>query len=118
MALQNLKNTILSSAEAPDDAKNERAYAEHVMLLDAKSLSMVMTDAADDGRKALSILCDHYRGASKPCILTLNTNLCNLELVSTEDLTQYISRTECLAISLKSAEEAVSDSFLIAMVIK
>ena len=118
MALQNLKKTILPGAETPDDTKNERAYAELVMILDAKSLSMVMTDAADDGRKTLSILRDHYRGASKPRILTLYTNLCNLKLVSTEDLTEYISRAERLATSLKSAGEAVSDSLLIAMVMK
>ena len=93
-------------------------YAELVMILDAKSLSMVMTDAADDGRKALGILRDHYRGASKPRILTLYTNLCNLNLVSTEDLTEYISRAERLATSLKSAGDAVSDSLLIAMAMK
>ena len=69
MALQNLKKTILPGAETPDDTKNERAYAELVMILDAKSLSMVMTDAADDGRKALSILRDHYRGASSHAYL-------------------------------------------------
>ena len=76
--------------KTPDDTKNERAYAELVMILNAKSFSMVMTDAADDGRKALSILRDHYRGASKSRILRLYTNLCNLKLVSTEDLTEYI----------------------------
>ena len=53
MALHNLKKNILPSAEVPDDAKNERAYAELIMILDAKSLSMVMTDAADDGKNTL-----------------------------------------------------------------
>ena len=87
MAVHNLKKTILPSAAVPDDAMNERAYAELVMILDAKRLSMVMTDAADDGRKTLSILRDHYGGASKPRMLTLYTNLCNFKLVSTEYLT-------------------------------
>ena len=38
--------------------------------------------------------------------------------MSTEDLTEYISRAERLATSLKSAREAMSDSLLIAMVMK
>ncbi len=118
LAIQNLKKTILPSEDNPDASKNEKAYAELVMLLDEKSLSMVMTDAADNGRKALSILRDHYRGSSKPRILTLYTNLCNLRLVSNEGLTEYVSRAERLATSLKTAGEAVSDSLLIAMVMK
>ena len=45
MALQGLKETILPSSTTVDSTKNERAYAELVMLLDEKSLSMIMTDA-------------------------------------------------------------------------
>ena len=86
------------------------------MIPDAKSRSIVMTDAADGGRKH-SVFYVTTPGASKPHILTLYTNLCNLKLVST-DLTEYISRAERLATSLKSAGEALSDSFLIAMMMK
>lgn len=58
LRLLSLKKTILS--EPPDEdgdgaeedaKKNEDAYAELVQLLDDKSLSLVMRDAADDGRK-------------------------------------------------------------------
>ena len=68
MNLQGLKKTILprhGSVEDPDDhaTKNEMAYSELVMLLDEKSLSMIMNDVPDDGRKALTILRDHYKGS-------------------------------------------------------
>ena len=81
MALQGLKETILPSSTTVDSTKNERAYAELVMLLDEKSLSMIMTDAIDDGRKALEILRDHYKGTGKPRILTLYNNLCNMKYI-------------------------------------
>ena len=117
MGLQDLKTTILPSTTEAEPAKNEKAYAELVMLLDEKSLSMVMNEASDDGRQALEILRAHYKGTGKPRILTLYNNLCNLKL-GTEHLTDYISRAERLSISLKSAGETISDSLLIAMVIK
>ena len=51
MAIQDLKKTLLEA-----DPKNEKAYAELVMLLDEKSLALVKHDAADDGQNALKIL--------------------------------------------------------------
>ena len=45
MGLQDLKTTILPSATAVEPAKNEKTYAELVMLLDEKSLSMVMNES-------------------------------------------------------------------------
>ena len=73
LRLLNLKCTILSDppdeaseGAADDAAKNEDAYAELIQLLDDKSLSLVMRDAADDGRKALKILREHYAGKGKP----------------------------------------------------
>ena len=82
MAIKGMKTTILTPlAETSDEAENEKAYSELVLLLDSSSLSMVMTDAADDGREALKILRAHYRGTSKPRILTLYSNLCNLKYI-------------------------------------
>ena len=49
MRLQDLKKVIQPSTTAADAALNEKAYAELVMLLDEKSLSLIMTDAVDDG---------------------------------------------------------------------
>ena len=118
MALQGLKETILPSNTTVGSTKNEKAYAELVMLLDEKLLSMIMTDAIDDGRKALEMLRDHYKGIGKPRILTLYNNLCNMKYISDQGLTDYISRAEILASSLKNANETVSDSLLISMVLK
>ena len=88
------------------------------MLLDEKALSMIMTDAIDDGRKALEILRDHYKGTGKYMILTLYNNLCNMEYTHEQGLTKYISRAERLASSLKNDNETVSGSLLISMVLK
>ena len=122
MAIKGMKTTILTPpAETPDVAENEKAYSELVLLLDSSSLSMVMTDAADDGREALRILRAHYRGTSKPRILTLYTNLCNLKYIPDSQglyLTDYISRAERLVLGLKAAGETISDSLLIAMAMK
>lgn len=121
MAIKKLKSTILTpTGTDPNQADNEKAYSELVLLLDSTSLSMIMNDAADDGRKALQILRAHYRGTSKPRILTLYTNLCNLVYVPDQGLTltDYISKAERLVLGLKTAGETVSDSLLIVMVMK
>ena len=76
MAIKGMKTTILTPpTETPDEAENEKAYSELVLLLDSSSLSMVITDAADDGREAPRILRAHYHDISKLRILTLYTNL-------------------------------------------
>ena len=121
MAIQDLKKTLLEAD--PDVSKNEKAYAELVMLLDEKSLALVMHDAADDGQKALKILREHYKGTSKPRILTLYTNLCNLKLSSSDGLTEYVSRAELTRTRHESENcrrrcISVSDSLLIVMVMK
>lgn len=63
LRLQGLKDTILieptteEAEELLDDAgKNAKAYAELIQFLDDKSLSLVMREAADDGRGALQRL--------------------------------------------------------------
>ena len=49
--LRKLKATILAPEnEEIDEDKNEEAYAELIQCLDEKSLSLIMRDAADDGR--------------------------------------------------------------------
>ena len=65
--VKKLKATILAPEnEEIDEEKNEEAYPELIQCLDEKSLSLIMRDAADDGRKALTILRDHYAGVGKP----------------------------------------------------
>ena len=118
MALQGLKETILPSSSTVDSTKNKKAYADLVMLLDEKSLSMGMPDAIDDDRKEdMEILRDHNKGTGNPRILTLYNNMCNMKYIPDQGLTEYISRAERPS-SLKNANETVSDSLLISMVLK
>jgi len=54
MRLQKLKDTILPPPDTEvDSTKNEEAFPELIQFLDDKSLSFVMRDAMDDGKKAL-----------------------------------------------------------------
>ena len=82
-----LKDTILrepagEAAIAVDPAKNADCYAQLVNALDDKSLSLIRHDAADDGRKALKLLREHYSGKSKPRILNLQETKCGMVTIS------------------------------------
>ncbi|CAB4032274.1 myosin heavy fast skeletal muscle [Paramuricea clavata] len=126
LRLKKLSETILTpladdaSQEviAADSIKNMDAFAELIQFLDDRSLSLVIRDAANDGRKALGILREHYLSKGKPRVISLYTELTSLKKSADEDITDYMLRAETSATSLKSAGEQVSDSLLIAMIIK
>jgi hypothetical protein len=112
-------------AAADDAAVNERnielnaqVFAELVQFLDDKSLSLIIRDAKNDGRKALRILREHYLGSSKPRIIALYTELTSLKMNSGDSVTNYILKAEKAATCLKNAGETISDSLLMAMVLK
>ena len=87
-------------------------------MLDDISLSLVIRDAKNDGRKAIQILRAHYLGTSKPRIISLYTELTTLRKGSDETALEYLIRAENFASALNSAGEQVSDGLLIAMVLK
>ena len=118
LRLLKLMEVIDATDATVDSEKNKIVYAEMGQLLDDKSLSLVIRDAKDDGRKALKVLRDHYRGSSKPRIIGLYTELTSLVLNEDESIADYIIRAEKSSTQLKYAGETISDSLLVAMVMK
>ena len=49
-----------ASAAASDAENNAEVYAELCQYIDDRSLSLIIRDAPDDGKKSLSILMEHY----------------------------------------------------------
>ena len=116
LKLRKLKKVVLG--EETDDDKNETAFSEMVQFLDSRSLSLIMREARDDGKKALEMLREHYAGRGKPRIISLYTVLTSLKKTRNETITDYVIRAENAANALKSAGEVVSDGLLVAMVMK
>lgn len=117
-----LKDTILrvptgEAALAADPEKNADYYAQLVNALDDKSLSLIRHEAAEDGRKALKILREHYSGKNKPRILNLYTSLTTIQMAEDETVTDYIIRAENIISALRDAGEDMSDGLLVATVL-
>ena len=116
--LRTVKLHDVVTADEPTAEKNAQVFAELVQLLDDTSLSLVIRDAKDKGKEALAILRNHYLGSSKPRIISLYTTLTSMKLAGGENVTDYMIKAETASASLKSAGETISDSLLIAMVLK
>ena len=120
LSLRKLKKTVLGQggSEQNGATKKEEAFSEIVQLLDDRSLSLVMRDAKDDGKKALDILREHYAGRGKPRVMALYGTLLSLVKRQDETLTDYIIRADNAANALRSAEEAFSDELLVSVVLR
>lgn len=130
LQLRGLAGTIKAKPEIDPDAedaddlkeadaeKNGQAYAELVQVLDNKSLSLIMREAAADGRKALRILREHYAGKGKPRVVSLYCELSALHMQSNETVTDYIVRAETIFAALSRADEVISDGLQVGMVVK
>jgi len=119
-----LASTILPAADGgvPDEEidveKNVECFSWIVQMIDDRSLSLIIRDAKENGRKALEILREYYTSSGKPKVIALYTELTSLKLQPNEGVTDYMIRAETAAASLKRAGEIISDSLLVAMVIK
>ena len=102
-----MKHVLVGTEEITAD-ENENAYSELIQFLDERSISLIMRDARDDGRKAFSILRQHYAGSGKPRVIALYTQLNSLKKNANDSITDYILRAESAANAL-SAGETVSD---------
>ena len=120
MRLQKLHGVFVpvEGKDPPDAATKAQAFAELIQCLDDRSLSLVIREAKDDGKKALDVLREHYQGKSKPRIMALYTELTSLHMGEKETTTDYIIRAETAATSLKTAGEVISDGLLVAMALK
>ena len=117
MKLKKLKK-VFTTEEDVSAETNETAFAELIQYLDERSLTLVMREALDYGRKAWKILKEHYASGSKPRVINLYTELATLKKNHSESITDYLLHAENAATSLRAVKEQVSDSLLIAMVLK
>ena len=113
--LKGLKEIFIVGEISAD--KNQFVYAELVQYLDERSLSLVMRDAKEHAREALRILRAHYAGSGKPRIITLYNQFTTLNKSHSEAITDCIIRVENAATALNAADEVVSDSLFVAMVL-
>ena len=121
LRIQHLYQIILSPTDQSDDMdfieKNATVFAELIQHLDNKSLSLVIRDARDNGRKALTSLKEHYLSKVKLKVISLYIELTSLRRLESESITDYI-RTENIFNALKEAGEVISHRLLIVMVLK
>src|SRR5215469_16604214 len=117
LRLQNLLK-VVTCTDNVDTKENAKVFSQLAIVLNDRSLSLIINDAKDDGRKAIGILRDYYLGKSKPRLISLYTELTTLKLNSEEDITNYIIRAERASNALKNAGENFSDSLLVAVVLK
>ena len=107
-----------AAPRADDSVKNGEVFATLVQFLDDKSINLIIRDAKNNGREALRILREHYIGSTKPRIIAMYCELTSLSLSQNETVTEYLIRAENYVARLKEAGESVSESLLIAMIVK
>ena len=70
--------------------KNAPVFDELIQYLDDKSLSLVIRDAGDNRRKALTVLREHYLSKESRKLFSLYTELTSLRRLESESRRDYI----------------------------
>ena len=117
LRLRKLTKVITAADGAVDAEENACVFAELIQLLDDRSLSLIIREARDDGRKSLKILREHYMSNSKNRIIGMYTELTSLKMCE-DNVTDYLIKVETAANALREVKEIISDSLLIAMTMK
>ena len=113
-----LMTSEIATTDTDAIEKNKMVFACLVQFLDDKSISIILRDAKNNGRKALQVLRNHYLGASKPRIISMYHELTTLKLENSETVTDFLLRGETTSTRLNEAGEKVSDALLISMILK
>ena len=97
--------------------KNATIFTKLIQYLDDKSLSLVIRDTWDNGRKALTILREHYLSKGKPKVISLYIELTSLRRLESVYYRLY-NYEQNISNALKEAGEVITHRFLITMVLK
>ena len=94
LRVQHLYRIVLSPTDQSDDidfvGKNTTVFTEVIQYLDDKSLSLVMRDAQDNVKKALTILKEDYLSKGNSKVISLYTELTALKRLESKSITDYI----------------------------
>ena len=118
MRLQKLIKVFEDDETDVDADDNANAFAELIQFIDDRSLSLVIREAKNNGRKSLGILREHYMSKSKNRVIALYTELTSMKLQDGQEITDYIIKAEAASTALTEMGENVSDTLLTAMVLK
>ena len=77
-----------------------------------------MNYAADDSRKALRILRQHFVSTEKPRVRALYEELTALRMKENKDLTDYMIQVERAVTALHTDDESITDILIITMILK
>ena len=79
-------------------------------------MSLIIRDAKDNERKALTSLREHYLLKGKAKVISLYVVPTSLRRLESESFTYYVIRAGNISNALKEAEEIISKGLLIAIV--
>ena len=115
MHTKKLRGQLLGTDASNDDEKYI-IWAELVQCLDKRSIMMLESECKGNGPEAWKRLTAHFSSSETPRVMNLLEQLTSLSL--TEEMTDYLIRTETLSSSLEVAGEMISEKLLVSVVLK